>query len=243
MVTLTRKQREIQEREVQILRLARPIMLREGYQALSMDRLATLMEYAKGTLYNHFPNKEEIVLALAVESMELRLQMFEAASVASSVSRERLMAVGAACELYTQSCADHFAIEDWIRNATIWEKSSAKRQDLIRQCEAQCMSIVAGIVRDAVAHGELTLRDGLTAEEMIFGFWSINYGSQVLAATSPSLSSLGVPNAPRAIRHHCFTLLNGFGWQPMGDFEEHNKLMDRFGQMLRKHFFEQLTNP
>lgn len=243
MVKPTRKQREIQEREGQILSLARPIMLREGYQALSMDRLATLMEYAKGTLYTHFDNKEEIVLALAIESMELRLAMFEAAAVASSVSRERLMAVGAACELYTQSCADHFAIEDWIRNPTIWKKSSQERQDLIRQCEGRCMSIVAGIVRDAVAQGDLVLRNGLTAEEMIFGFWSINYGSQVLAATSPSLSSLGVPNAPKAIRHHCFTLLNGFGWQPTYDFEEHNKLMDRFGESLRKQFAKQLTNP
>ncbi len=96
--------------------------------------------------------------------------MFEAAAVASSVSRERLMAVVAACELYTQSCADHFAIEDWIRNPTIWKKSSPERQDLIRQCEGRCMSIVAGIVRDAVAQGDLVLRNGLTAEEMIFDF-------------------------------------------------------------------------
>lgn len=242
MVTPSRKQREIQEREAQILKLARPILLREGYQALSMDRLATLMEYAKGTLYNHFPNKEEIVLALAIESMELRLRMFEAASIASRVPRERLLAIGAACELYTQSCADHFAIEDWIRNSTIWDKSSTARQDLIRQCEGRCMSIVSGIVRDAVAHGDLKLENDLTAEEMIFGFWAINYGSQVLAATSPSLVSLGVPSAPRAIRHHCFTLLNGFGWQPIGDFPDHIKTMDRFGDLLRKQFADQLTN-
>ena len=174
MVTPSRKQREIQEREAQILKLARPILLREGYQALSMDRLATLMEYAKGTLYNHFPNKEEIVLALAIESMELRLKMFEAASIASRVPRERLLAIGAACELYTQSCADHFAIEDWIRNSTIWDKSSTARQDLIRQCEGRCMSIVSGIVRDAVAHGDLKLENDLTAEEMIFGFCQVS---------------------------------------------------------------------
>lgn len=104
------------------------------------------------------------------------------------------------------------------------------------------MSIVSGIVRDAVAHGDLKLENDLTAEEMIFGFWAINYGSQVLAATSPSLVSLGVPNAPRAIRHHCFTLLNGFGWQPMGDFADHIKAMDRFGDLLRKQFADQLTN-
>lgn len=241
MVTLSRKQREIQDREVQILQLARPILLREGYQALSMERLASQMEYAKGTLYNHFPNKEEIVLALALESMELRARMFDAAATSSPHSRERLLCVGAACELYTNECADHFAIEEWIRNSTIWEKSSQQRQDLIRQCEGRCMAIVAGIVRDAVARRDLELRNGLTAEEMIFGFWSINYGSQVLAATSPSLASLGVANAPQAIRHHCYTLLNGFGWQPITNFQEHTALMDKFGSMLREQFKSALT--
>lgn len=236
MVTTSRKQREIQDREAQILKLARPILLREGYPALSMERLAGLMEYAKGTLYNHFPNKEEIVLALAIESMELRFRMFEAASSLSPISRERLMAIGAACEFYTQRHSEHFAIEEWIRNSTIWDKSSSKRQELIRQCESRCMSVVAGIVRDAVAHGDLELRPGLSAEEMIFGFWSINYGSQVLAATSPSLSSLGIPNAPKAIRHHCHTLMNGFEWKPLLQFEEHSASMDRFVASLEKRF-------
>ncbi len=236
MVTTSRKQREIQLREAQILKLARPILLREGYQALTMERLAQSMEYAKGTLYNHFPNKEEIVLALAIESMELRFQLFQAASNGSLLSRNRLMAIGTACEIYTQEYGDHFAIEDWIRNATIWDKSSPKRQELILQCESKCMSVVAGIVRDAVEAGDLTLRPGLSAEEMIFGFWALNYGSQVLAATSPSLSSLGIPDAPKAIRHHCFTLMNGFGWKPLLEFSEHDAWMDRLASQLKKQF-------
>ena len=69
MVELTRKQREIQERTREILRVAKPILLAEGFQALTMDRVASRMEYAKGTIYGHFSNKEEIVLALALEAM------------------------------------------------------------------------------------------------------------------------------------------------------------------------------
>jgi len=236
MVILSRKQREIAEREEQILRLARPILLREGYQALSMDRLATLMEYAKGTLYNHFPNKEEIVIALAVESMELRFRLFEYGAQLSPIPRERLMGIGAACEVYTQACRDHFAIEEWIRNSMIWDKSSSRRQDLIRQCESRCMGVVSGIVRDAMVAGDLTLRDGLSPEEMIFGFWSLNYGSQVLAATSPSLAKLGITDAPKAIRHHCYTLMNGFGWIPLLGVDEQFAKMDLFHQRIRAEF-------
>lgn len=243
MDTMTRKQRELVEREAQILRLARPILLREGYQALSMDRLASLMEYAKGTIYNHFPNKEEIVLALAIESMELRFRLFQAASQGAESTRERLIYVGAACEIYANELPEHFAIEEWIRNSTIWDKSSTRRQELIRQCELKCMSVVAAIVHDALVKGELELNDGLSPQEMIFGFWSLNYGSQVLAATSPSLLSVGVPDAPKAIRHHCLTLLNGFNWKPLMDWTAHSSLMDRFRSELRVQFASDIASP
>jgi AcrR family transcriptional regulator len=242
MVTLSRKKREIQEREVQILRLARPILLREGYQALSMERLASMMEYAKGTLYNHFPNKEEIVLALALESMELRFKLFEAAEKMDVVSRHQLLAIGAACEIYTQKYAEHFAIEEWIRNSTIWDKSSTRRQELIRQCESRCIGLVATIVRNAVSQGNLSLHEGMTAEEMIFGFWAINYGSQVLSATSPSLTDVGIVDAIKSIRRHCFTLLNGYGWAPRMTFEAHVALTEQFTQRLDAFSTQLISN-
>ncbi len=239
MVTETRKQREIKEREARILKLARPILLREGYQALSMDRLAVEMEYAKGTLYNHFPNKEDIVLALAVESIDLRMRMMESAAMHGDNGRTRLIQIGAASEVFA-AAIEHFAIEAWIRNSTIWEKASPERQEFIRQTEGKCMGIVAGVARDAVARGELTLTGGMTAEEVIFGLWSITYGSQILTASSPSLSALGIANPVSAIRQHCFTLLNGFQWRPLMDYELHVTLTTNEIQRLKKQFGPEL---
>lgn len=234
MQTLSRKQREIVERERQILALARPILLREGYPALSMDRLAAEMEYAKGTLYNHFPNKEEIVAALAIESLELRRKLFEHAALLSSQSRVRMMAIGSACELYATSCSEHFAIEQLLRNAIIWEKASEKRQSLIRNCELRAMGIVAGVVRDAVAGGELNLPE-MTAEEFVFGFWSLTYGSHALMASSPSLPDIGVNNPLRTIRYHGWTLMNGYGWQSLITFEEADRIMNGLAERILSH--------
>ena len=234
MKTLSRKQREMVEREKQILALARPILLREGYQALSMDRLAAQMEYAKGTLYNHFPNKEEIVAALAIESLELRRKLFEQAALLSSQSRERMMAIGCACELYATGCAEHFAIEQLLRNAVIWEKASEKRQSLIRTCELRAMGVVAGVVRDAVAGGELKLPE-MTAEEFVFGFWSLTYGSLALMASSPSLPEIGVNNPLRSIRHHGWTLMNGYGWQPLITFAQTDHIMNEMAERMMPH--------
>lgn len=231
----TGKQREILERERQILALARPILVAEGYQGLSMDRLAAHMKYAKGTLYNHFPNKEEIVAALAIESLELRRGMFERASLMSPRSRERMMAIGSACDTYATECGEHFAVEQMLRNAVIWEKSSPKRQELVRHCEFRAMAIVAGVVRDAVAVGDLQIPPGMSAEEFVFGFWSLTYGSYALVASSPSLPDIGVTNPVRSIRYHGWTLMNGYNWQPLLPFEEAEEMMNTFAKWIGAH--------
>lgn len=237
MVELTRKQREMERRSLEILRVARPILIAEGFQGLSMDRVASQMEYAKGTIYNHFPNKEEIVLALAVESMELRRNLFEQSGIVTGPPRFRMMALGAACEFFTQHCTDDFLVEQCIRNQSIWDKSSEQRQNLIRQCEGQCMGIVAGIVRDAVSCGELNIPPSLTPEELVFGFWAINYGSQILTYSSPSLPAIGINDPFNAIRVHCCTLLNGFAWQPTMMLPEYLQTMSKLNEILQPKFW------
>jgi len=237
MVKLTRKQKEMEFRTSEILRVSRQILIAEGFQGLSMDRVASQMEYAKGTMYNHFPNKEEIVLALAVESMTLRRNLFEQSAIVKGPARFRMMALGAACEFFTQHCTDDFLVEQCIRNQSIWDKSSEQRQNLIRQCEGECMGIVAAIVRDAVALKELVIPESLTPEELVFGFWAINYGSQILTYSSPSLPAIGINDPRNAIRVHCCTLLNGFAWQPVMMHAEYNDHMLKLNETLQSKFW------
>ncbi len=233
ITTQTRKQRELQEREQSILSVARPILLSEGINSLSMDRIAAQLAYSKGTIYNHFPNKEDIVAALACEAMDLRVGLFERASASRMISRERLVAIGTACELYFRDYREHFGFEQMVRQNAIWEKTSEKRKNLLRQCELKCMSIVSGIVRDAVACLDLKLPDGMSAEEFVFGFWSLTFGSQILIATSSSLSDIGIEEPFKSIRYHCWTLMNGYGWMPELSFDETVGIMEESLKRIR----------
>jgi len=210
----------MQQREADILQIARRMLLDDGYDALSMDKLAVELGTAKGTLYNHFPNKEEIVLALVCQAMQVRQQMFGIAASISQKSRERMMAVGLASEHYVRKHNEHFAIEQFVSNSTIRGKSKPRRQELIRHFELQCMGSVSGVVRDAIAVGDLALPSMLTAEEIVFGFWSITFGSHVLTFDRPGLNELGIHDAWRAVRSHGCSLMNGFNWQPVMTFEQ-----------------------
>jgi AcrR family transcriptional regulator len=83
-----RKERQRAELREQILRVARDMVMREGFAALSMRKLADAVEYAPATLYLHFENRDAIARELCVRGFQDLLAMLEpAAAVEEPVER------------------------------------------------------------------------------------------------------------------------------------------------------------
>jgi AcrR family transcriptional regulator len=215
MATLTRKQREIQQREAKILDVGRQMLLEHGYHGLSMDRIAESLEYSKGTIYQHFPCKEEILLALANQALESRLSMFRRAAAFRGRPRERMMAVGQAYEAFVSLYPHHFQVEQVIRLSSVWQKTSAERRELARVCDTACMGVVGGIVRDAVAAGDLDLPAEVAPEHVVFGLWTMAFGAFTLLASGAALDELGIAEPIVALRQNYNRLLDGYGWRPL----------------------------
>jgi AcrR family transcriptional regulator len=64
-----RRERERLELRADILAAARRIALHEGWNAVSIRKIADVIEYSPPTIYEHFVNKEAILLALMVEGV------------------------------------------------------------------------------------------------------------------------------------------------------------------------------
>ena len=235
MTRLTPKKQQIRFRETQILELARPMIADGGLSALSMDAIALELQTAKGTIYNHFPNKEEIVLALAVQALDLRLSLFNRAVMIRGGSRQRIAAIGIACEVYVDEYSEWFRAEQIIRHETVWGKTSEKRREILNTCEIRCMDTVAGVIRDAVAAGDLELSAAGEIEDICFGLWSLVYGGLVLEATSPSLADVGVGDARGAIRRNCNALLDGLGWRPFYEPAAYAAWVEQIHECLVTH--------
>jgi AcrR family transcriptional regulator len=217
----------VQDRERRILELARSMIVRDGYHGLSMDRIAEALEYSKGTIYQHFSCKEEILMALVNQTMERRLELLRRAAAFRGRSRERMTALGVAVELFFQLYPDHIHTEHTIRITSIKEKASDKRRLSLESCEARCSEVVRGVIRDAVAAGDLQLSDDFGVEDLAFGLWSITFGGYSIAATSPSLASLGIHEPLLAIRGNGIRLLDGVGWKPLSTETDLAPLLDR----------------
>ena len=91
-----RKGRERAEREHRIVAAARVIAEREGWDAVTIRRLAEEIEYSQPVLYSHFENRDAIVDSVAVEGFqEITVALREAAS-GSSGRRNALKTVAMA---------------------------------------------------------------------------------------------------------------------------------------------------
>lgn len=230
MKLLTPKQLEIKEREDRILEISRRLILAEGYHGLNMDRIADEIGSSKGTVYNHFGCKEEIIISLAVQTMEKRVALFHRAAQFKGKSRHRMFAVGRTNGFFFQTYPDYFRFEQMLRIDSIWEKTSEKRRSLVKTCEMNCMAVVSGIVRDAIASEDLILPEDTTPEDLVFGLWSISLGAQSIMSSSDSLVDMGVQDPAENLIKHIQKLLDSFGWQPLSTHYDYSKLVPRIDQ-------------
>ncbi|MDE1184026.1 TetR/AcrR family transcriptional regulator [Paraburkholderia sp.] len=90
-----RKNRQKVALRERILDAARRIVMREGFAALSMRKIADAIEYSPATLYLHFASRDEIAQALCSEGYAQLLATFSPAAHIADPA-ERLKAIGRA---------------------------------------------------------------------------------------------------------------------------------------------------
>jgi AcrR family transcriptional regulator len=93
--TAQRRERERTELRERILQAARAIVRREGFAALTIRKIADAIEYAPGTLYLYFENRDAIARELSSEGFRKLLEDFGPAEKIAD-PRARLEAIGRA---------------------------------------------------------------------------------------------------------------------------------------------------
>jgi AcrR family transcriptional regulator len=96
MGTKERRDRQRQELRQSILAASRGIAAREGWQAVSIRRVAEQIEYSPPTIYEHFDSKEALLVELMREGFRLLLERVRAGDSATAAPEARIMGVALA---------------------------------------------------------------------------------------------------------------------------------------------------
>ncbi len=84
------KEKQRQERAELILQAAEAVLAEKGYYETSMDEIAARVGVAKGTVYLHFPSKEDMVFALFEREMTTFLLLVEQIMASQATPRDKL---------------------------------------------------------------------------------------------------------------------------------------------------------
>lgn len=68
--TLSRKERERQFKRREIVTAARIVFARRGFANATLDEIAEMAEFGKGTLYNYFSSKEELFETVLADGLD-----------------------------------------------------------------------------------------------------------------------------------------------------------------------------
>lgn len=94
MTTNERRQRRKDQVRTQIVEAARELFATEGYEAVTMRRVAEAIDYSAGTIYLHFPDKESLIQEVCeADFAHLAKKIAKIAPVSDPVERLRRLAL------------------------------------------------------------------------------------------------------------------------------------------------------
>ena len=170
-----RKERQRAELRDQILAAARRIVLHEGFEALTMRKIANEIEYSAATIYLYFENREAIGHQLCAEAFEHLLSYMRIA-VATPDPVERLFAIGRAYARYGFENPEEYKLL-FMTDAAFMEAVFGAEPDADDPGQ-RAFDVVVDAVRAAQAAGRIVDRDPTLIAEML---WTSTHGVVSLA--------------------------------------------------------------
>ncbi len=238
---ISRKQRELLEREALILDAAQSMLHQHGYNYLTMERIAETVEYSKGTIYNHFASKEDLVCSLCCRYISNLIHVFRRAYQYQGSTRERYSAIGIGYSLYHQLHPMDSQNIQTVKNNAVREKISEKKRTEMQSLEHKITKITKNIVQDALDCGDLHQRHQSNVNTIVFGGWSMHYGALLLDKSDIPLHELGFNPVVKMLWKNTNIYLDGYQWQPLSNTSDSTELFDKISTALFKDEIQRLN--
>ncbi|MEU8616241.1 helix-turn-helix domain-containing protein [Streptomyces sp. NPDC048623] len=136
-----------------LVRLALEMIERDGFHNLTLGRLAGEASYSKGTIYNHFTCREDLLIELSAESARRQLGYYQSVADLAWGGVQALYGLMLAYMRHAETAPVLFECSITARTDTVCAAASEdrlKRRDLV---ESQMAQVVGSVVERAVAEG------------------------------------------------------------------------------------------
>ncbi|MDO6762607.1 TetR/AcrR family transcriptional regulator [Agarivorans sp. 1_MG-2023] len=235
MNTKTRKALEIADREELLLDIALELMAETGFAGLTMDKITQRSQYSKGTVYNHFGCKEDVLCGLCCRSMRLQIDLYQRINGFAGSTREKMIAMAYGYRLFNRLYPTLSMVVLSMKTPNIMEKTSSTRSASVSEYENKIVGVAVKLIEEAVALEEIPASQNVDANAATFAAWSMAFGTNALSSTvvnkSSKFCSAGF-DSQYALLYNINLLCDGLNWKPLSQEQDYLATWQRIGQEL-----------
>lgn len=228
-------------REEELTHAALSIMAEEGVSGLTIDKVVARVPYSKGTVYNHFCCKEDLLMALCNNCIEDLLPLFSRAAGFAGSSREQILAIGYAYMLFAQLHPMKFMLVISAKTPAVMERASEAKRQRHQQLETALIGQLLQVILRAIDARELALAPDSSPQQVAFALWSMSFGT--IALLHESVDRCGIRtriDLESALVQHSNLVLDGLHWTPYSTAHDSGHSVSRIRQELFARELEQL---
>jgi AcrR family transcriptional regulator len=187
-------------RRTQLLGAAREVFVAQGYHAAAMDEIAERAGVSKPVLYQHFPSKRDLYLALLEQHTDELVEATRRALASTTDNKQRVAAAMEAFYAFIDSESESFRLvfeSDFMNDPEV--------RELLERMQFGCAEAIAEVIEEDTglpATEAHLLAVGLTGISHVTARWWIQAGRPVprdaAAALVAHLSWRGIGGFPKA---------------------------------------------
>ena len=136
-------------RRRQLLDAAMEVFVAHGYHAAAMDEIADRAGVSKPVLYQHFPGKQDLYLALLDESIESLTEAVRTALVSTNDNGQRVNATFAA---YFEYVAEHRGTFRLVFESDFTNEPAVR--DRLDGADRKCADLISQVIREDAGLGD-----------------------------------------------------------------------------------------
>ncbi len=196
MEKLSRKEREYQARREEILRAAEKIFAKNGFYNSTVAEIAKESEFAIGTLYQFFKNKEELYYTMMIEKFDLLYNTLLTEVGKNTKCFEKLNCLVGVVLAFIEQNVDFFKIFTWELNVLNSNMNHNLKDQLITKHFAYS-KLISDVINKGLQEGVLKegnaddLSTALLGMMNIFSFnWIYNQQQDSLREKAPIIVNL-----------------------------------------------------
>lgn len=212
-VSRMRRQHDLAQRQERILDAAVTLVGEHGYHGLTMDRIAEAIGYSKGTVYQHFGSKEEVLIHLCVRNTSRVRELFRQVCAVEAPPRATMKGLLFAYAVHLCLHPDDLSYVQMLKSGAFRERTSEVSRRELDEQEQGVYAMVVALVERAAADGSLTLDAPVSSSDLVFGLWAMAYGGLALMSVGFNFA-VWATRPDSSLGHTYRTFLDGLGWAP-----------------------------